>query len=206
MTKDLSKYKKNTKKSFSTKMKNDKGLTILQVLVVVGIIAILAGIALIQFRNALNKAKVNKAEAEIEMMGRAIEQIEEDTGDYIESLEQLDDTTSPDASFSPWWGPYVSSLPENTEDPWNTSYAYFFWVTAQEGQKWFQVGNFPPGPKGEGWEKGEKKGWGDASLPPGLWAKLGGDEDDVSERGFLLMSVGPDKEIGTDDDIEYGKY
>ena len=193
------------KNCFSTQIRNDRGFTLLQVLIVVGIIAVLAGIALVRFNSALNKARVNKTEVEIEMMGRAIEQIEEDTGDYIEGLGQLDDTTSPGDpdDFSPWWGPYLSSLPANLQDPWNTNYAYFFWTTEEIVGKQFRMGNYPPGP--EGWEYGKKKGWGDESLPPGLWKKLG-NQDDVSQRGFLLMSAGPDKEMATDDDIEYGTY
>jgi len=184
---------------------NDKGFIFLQILVVVGIIAILVGIALVRFNSALDKARVNKAEVEIEMIGRAIEQIEEDTENYIESLEQLDDKTSPGDSFSPWWGPYLSSLPKNIEDPWNTNYAYFFWTTTEKGGKQFQMGNYPPGPKGKGWDMGKKKGWGDESLPPGLWKKLT-PEEDLSGRGFLIVSAGPDKEMATDDDIKYGKY
>ncbi len=185
-------------------IRNDQGFTLIQLLIVVGIIAVLAGIALVRFNSALTKAKVNKAEIEIEMMGRAIEQIEEDTEDYIESLEQLDDTTSPDGS-SNWWGPYLSSLPANLEDPWDTNYAYFFWVTEQPGGKQFQMGNYPPGPPGQGWDEGEKKGWGDESLPPGLWKKLT-PEEGVSARGFFVVSAGPDREMATDDDIEYGTY
>ena len=186
-------------------IKNNKGFTLIQLLVVVGIIAILAGIAMVRFNNALNKAKLDKVEIEIEMMGRAIEQIEEDTENYIESLDQLDDTTSPGDpdDFSPWWGPYLSSLPASLQDPWGTNYAYFFWTTTWPGGKQFQMGNYPPGP--EGWEHGEKKGWGDDSLPPGLWKKLT-PEEGVSARGFFVVSAGPDKTIATDDDIEYGTY
>ena len=200
------KEKMEKKDCFSTQIRNNKGFTLIQLLVVVGIIAILAGIALVRFNSALNKARVNKAEVEIEMMGRAIEQIEEDTGNYIKSLEQLDDTTSPvdpDDSFSPWWGPYLSSLPANLQDPWDTNYAYFFWTTTWPEGKQFQMGNYPPGP--EGWEHGEKKGWGDDSLPPGLWKKLT-PEEGVSARGFFVVSAGPDREMATDDDIEYGTY
>jgi general secretion pathway protein G len=183
--------------------RNDKGFTLIQLLIVVGIIAILAGIALVRFNSALTKAKVKKTEVEIEMMGRAIEQIEEDTENYIEDLEQLDDKTSP-GDFSPWWGPYLSSLPANLQDPWDTNYAYFFWTTTAQGKR-FQLGNYPPGPPGQGWDKGEKKGWGDESLPPGLWKKLN-PEEGLSARGFLIVSAGPDKEMATDDDIEYGTY
>jgi len=192
------------KDCFSTQMRDHKGFTLIQVLVVVGIIAILAGIALVRLNSALTKAKVNKAEVEIEMMGRAIEQIEEDTENYIEDLEQLDDKTSPGDSFSPWWGPYLSSLPANLQDPWDTNYAYFFWTTTWPGGKQFQMGNYPPGPPG--WDSGgTRTGWGGESLPPGLWKKLGS-EDGLSARGFLIMSAGPDREMATDDDIEYGTY
>ncbi len=196
------------KDCYSTQTKDDKGFTLIQVLIVVGVIAILSGIAVARFNSALNKAKLDKVEIEIEMMGRAIEQIEEDTGSYIKSLEQLDDTTSPvdpDDSFSPWWGPYLSSLPAGLQDPWDTNYAYFFWTTPETGRKQFQMGNYPPGPPGGGWEKGKKKGWGDDSLPPGLWKKLT-PEEGVSARGFFVVSAGPDKTIATDDDIEYGSY
>jgi len=170
-----------------------------------GAIIILSGIALVQLQRASDKAKVNKAEVEIEMMGRAIEKIEEDTGNYVESLDQLDDATSPDLSFSPWWGPYVSSLPVNIEDSWGTSYVYFFWLTGKDGKKEFQIGNYPPGSKGKGWNNGKKVGWKSAPLPPGLWKKLGAEEN-LSEKGFLILSRGPDGEMGTEDDIVYGTY
>jgi len=191
----------------SSQIRDDKGFTFLQVLIVVGIIAVLAGIALARFNDALTRAKLDKVEIEIEMMGRAIEQVEEDTGNYLDGLEQLDDTTSPGDpdDFSPWWGPYLSSLPANLQDPWDTSYAYFFWITDEEkGKKEFQMGNYPPGPKGWG-SGGTRTGWGGESLPPGLWKKLGSEEG-LSARGFLIVSAGPDREIATDDDIEYGTY
>jgi len=193
------------KNSFPVRINNHKGFTLIEVLIIVGIIIILTGMALVYLKNASNKAKVSKAEVEIEMMGRAIEQIEEDTGNYLESLDQLDDPTPPDGSFSPWWGPYVSSLPVDIEDPWSTSYAYAFWVTGAGGKKEFKLGNYPPGPPGKGWEKGKKVGWGGKWLPPGLWKKLGA-EDDLPDKGFLIFSAGPDGEEGTEDDIEYGTY
>ena len=189
----------------SSQIRDDKGFTFLQVLIVVGIIAVLAGIALARFNDALTRAKLDKVEIEIEMMGRAIEQVEEDTGNYLDGLEQLDDTTSPDGFSPSWWGPYLSSLPANLEDPWDTNYAYFFWTTPPGGRKEFRMGNYPPGPPGKGWDMGEKKGWGDGSLPPGLWKKLGSEES-LSDKGFFVLSAGPDKTIATDDDIEYGKY
>lgn len=194
-----------SKNSFLPWIKKHEGFTLIGILISVGIIIILTGIALVQFQKALNKAKVNKAEAEIEMMGRATEQIEEDTGNYIENLDQLDGSTPPDDSFSSWWGPYVSSLPLNIEDPWGTSYIYFFWVTEKKRKKEFQIGNYSSGPSGKGYEKGKKIGWKDKPLPPGLWEKLG-TKKDLPEKGFLILSAGPDGEVGTQDDIIYGTY
>ena len=189
---------------FSTQIRDDKGFTLIQLLIVVGIIATIVGIALARFNDALTRAKLDKAEIEIEMMGRAIEQVEEDTGNYLDGLEQLDNKTSTGDSFSPWWGPYLSSLPASLQDPWDTNYAYFFWTTTWPGGKQFQMGNYPPGPPG--WDSGgTRTGWGGESLPPGLWKKLGSEEG-LSARGFLIVSAGPDREIATDDDIEYGTY
>lgn len=190
---------------YPAQITDEKGFTLIQVLIVVGVIAILAGIAMVRFNSAFNNAKLDKVEIEIEIMGRAIEQVEEDTGNYIEGLDQLDDTTSPDASFSPWWGPYLSSLPASLQDPWDTDYAYFFWTTTAQGIKQFQMGNYPPGPPGQGWSKGKKVGWGDDSLPPGLWKKLT-PEEGVTARGFFVLSAGPDRQMATDDDIAYGNY
>ncbi|MBA7714928.1 hypothetical protein ES703_123960 [subsurface metagenome] len=190
--------------SFLPQIKNNKGFTLIAALITVAIIIILTGIALVQFQKASNKAKVNKAETEIEIMGRAIEQIEEDTGNYLKKLEQLDDATPPSSkdkdSFSPWWGPYVSSLPVENKDPWGTIYVYLYWVSPRGRGKGREF-HYPPG-----WSSpGERKGWGGNPLPPGLWRKLVG-EGDLPDNGFLILSAGPDGEIDTEDDIVYGTY
>ena len=210
---------KKGKNSFLTQIKNHQGFSLIVVLITVGIIIILTGIALVQLQKALNKAKVNKAEAEIEMMGRAIEQIEEDTGNYLESLDQLDNPTSPDESFSPWWGPYVSSLPVDNKDPWGNDYVYVYWING--GGYWY-LGNWP-----EGWGKGKKTGFVDLSddgidndgdgvtdekdgserMPPGLYNLIQSlMQEQSTEEGFNLRSAGPDGEVDTEDDIVYGTY
>ena len=191
--------------SFLPQIKNNKGFTLIAVLITVAIIIILTGIALVQFQKALNKAKVNKAETEIEMMGRAIEQIEEDTGNYLKKLEDLDNPTSPDDSFSPWWGPYVSSLPVENKDPWGTIYVYLYWVSPEgRGRGRGREFQYPSGPPG--WSSpGTRVGWEDNPLPPGLWRKLVG-EGDLPDNGFLILSAGADGEVDTQDDIVYGTY
>ena len=203
MYRDWRECKKGKKKSFLTRIKNHQGFTLIEVLIIVGIIIILTGMALVYLRNASNKAKVNKTKVEIEMMGRAIEQIEEDTENYLGSLDQLDDPTSPDESLSPWWGPYVSSLPVNIKDPWGTTYVYVYWVPQEDGGREFHYPSAPPG-----WSSsGERVGWLGRSLPPGLWKKLVGEgEGDLPDNGFFILSFGPDGEEETEDDTVYGTY
>jgi len=203
--------------SFLPQIKNNKGFTLIAVLITVAIIIILTGIALVQFQKALNKAKANKAETEIEMMGRAVEQIEEDTENYLESLDQLDDPTPPDGSFSPWWGPYVSSLPVENKDPWRNEYLYLYWTDG--GRHWYW-GNWP-----QGWGHGHHRGFvdlnddgidndgdgdideGDEYMPRGQYMQiLGMMQEQSPEEGFFLSSAGPDGEAGTEDDIVYGTY
>jgi len=206
--------------SFLPQIKNNKGFTLIAALITVAIIIILTGIALVQFQKALNKAKANKAETEIEIMGRAVEQIEEDTGNYLEKLEDLDNPTSPDDSFSPWWGPYVSSLPVENKDPWGNEYLYLCWTDG--GRYWYWGGDWP-----SGWSRGQASGFVDLSedgidndgdgvidekdgserMPQGLYNNIQGMmQEQSSEEGFILSSAGPDGEAGTEDDIVYGTY
>jgi len=209
------------KNSFPVRINNHKGFTLIEVLIIVGVIVILTGVARVQLQNASNKAKVNKAEAEIEIMGRAIEQIEEDTGNYLKKLEQLDDATPPSSkdkdSFSPWWGPYVSSLPVENKDPWGNEYLYLYWTN---GGKYWYLGNWPVG-----WGRGQARGFvdlnddgidndgdgeideGDERMPRGLYNLIQRMmQEQSAEEGFILSSAGPDGEAGTEDDIVYGTY
>ena len=204
--------------SFLPQIKNNKGFTLIAVLITVAIIIILTGIALVQFQKALNKAKANKAETEIEMMGRAVEQIEEDTGNYLEKLEYLDNPASPDdSSFSPWWGPYVSSLPVEDKDPWGNEYLYLCWT---DGGRYWYLGDWPAG-WGHGWARGfvdlnddgidnDRDGEideGDERMPQGQYIQIQRMmQEQSSEEGFILTSAGPDGEFDTQDDIVYGTH
>ncbi|GAG61354.1 unnamed protein product [marine sediment metagenome] len=218
MARDCWEDKNREKNSFPIPIKNAEGFTLIEVLIIVGIIIILTGIALVQLQNASNKAKVSKAEAEIEIMGRAIEQIEEDTGNYLKKLEYLDDPAPPPhGSFSPWWGPYVSSLPVENKDPWGNEYLYLCWT---DGGRYWYWGNWPPG-----WSHGHHYGFvnlnddgidndgdgeideGDEYMPPGRYMQiLSMMQEQSTEEGFILSSSGPDGEVDTEDDIVYGTY
>ena len=192
---------------FLSWMRKRRGFTLIEILIVLAIIIIIAGAAIPQLVSFLEKGKVNAARTELETMGSAIREVRKDTGFYVENLDQLGDTSSSDEQkFSPWWGPYVSSLPTDIKDPWGTEYFYFYWDT-EDDERNVHFGNYPPGPPG--WLYGQKTGWKGKPLPPGLWKKIEG-IGSPSEEGFLLFSYGPDKKSATlddmADDIVYGAY
>jgi len=200
------------------RIRNHRGFTLMEALIVVAVIIIIAGIAIPRVLSFLEKSKVNMAKAEVETMGSAIREVRKDTGYYVENLDQLGDRSSSDeAKFSPWWGPYVSSLPVDNKDPWDNEYVYVYW--SHEGGYWY-LGHWPPG-----WGHGGAVGFvylngdgidndqdglideGDERMPRGLYNRIQSLTEDPSvEEGFDLRSAGPDGEDGTDDDIVYGGY
>jgi len=172
--------------------KNKQAFTLIEIIIVIGIIALVTGIAIIRLRDMANKSKVRQGLTEVEIMGSAIVQIAEeqiekdpdkkDSGNnvYIHELSHLTNSTSP-SGFSPWWGPYLSSL--SIKDPWGNDYVYDYWTNASSN---------PPDP---GIDKLK-------DLPPsGYWGA--GKHYDWSEyyggsykRGFILGSYGSDGASG----------
>ena len=107
-------------------MKNDKrirrngraGFTLIEILLVVVIIGILAGIALPKLSGHTRRAEIAKTRAEIENIGTALSQFELDLGEFPKSLQEL--VTSPGSDR--WNGPYLTKgMPM---DPWKRSYVY----------------------------------------------------------------------------------
>jgi len=203
------------------RIRDHRGFTLMEALIVVAVIIIIAGIAIPRVLSFLEKSKVNLAKAEIETMGSAIREVIKDTGSYVENLDQLGDRSSPggENDFSPWWGPYVSSLPVDNEDPWGNEYLYVYWF--DERGQWY-LGHWP-----KGWSRGRAEGFKDLSsdgidndrdgvideddnterMPRGLYDHIQALlEEGSPEEGFDLRSAGPDGEDGTDDDVVYGAY
>jgi general secretion pathway protein G len=98
------------------------GFTLIELIVVVVIIGLLAGLVLPQFIRQEEKAKVKAAKAQIELFGTALDTFRLDVGRYPSSDEGLQALRQKPGSLDRWDGPYLKKdLPE---DPWGKPYVY----------------------------------------------------------------------------------
>jgi general secretion pathway protein G len=113
--------------------KNETGFSIIELVVVIGIIAILAGIVTPMVSNLLDDARLSKATSEVKVLAEAITNLYKDTTVWpqqlpINTLALWDDARngllSRGTAFPQrlWRGPYVSKRADY--DPWGTPYIY----------------------------------------------------------------------------------
>jgi general secretion pathway protein G len=110
-----------------------RGFTLLEVLVVLVIIGMLAGLVGPRLLSQVDRGKVTTAEAQIKMLRSALETMRLDLGRFPTTEEGLSFlTTAPvdPAVRSRWVGPYLDGqLPM---DPWGNPYQYS--VPGRDGQ------------------------------------------------------------------------
>ena len=91
------------------------GFTLIEIILVVVIIGILAGIAIPRMGGKTEKAKISQAKSNIVGLGMAIQEFEMMNGDYPSSLDQLLDESK--------GGPYMEKKAIPT-DPWDKPFIY----------------------------------------------------------------------------------
>jgi general secretion pathway protein G len=95
--------------------KSKAGFTLIEIILVVVIIGILAGIGIPKLGGKSDKAKIAQAQGNINMLSTAIIEYEIINGDYPTSLEGLLDESK--------GGPFLGKKSIPT-DPWDKPYAY----------------------------------------------------------------------------------
>lgn len=102
-------------------IKNNKGFTLVELLVVMVIIGLLAALVGPRLFPQLGKGKQSAAKAQIELIGQALDQFRLDTGRYPATQEGLNAlVTNP--GIEKWDGPYLKKGLPN--DPWSRPYQY----------------------------------------------------------------------------------
>jgi general secretion pathway protein G len=98
------------------------GFTLLELLVVMVIIGLLAGIVAPRYFSQVGKSRVKAARAQIDSLDKALEQFRLDTGRLPTTEEGLGALNSSPPGMANWEGPYLKkAVPQ---DPWGHPYVY----------------------------------------------------------------------------------
>lgn len=100
--------------------REENGFTILELLVVMGIIAMLAGIVGPRVMKHLGDSKTKAAKVQIEDLAAALDMYKLDSGKYPKSLVGL---VEKPAESKRWNGPYLRKT-KVPKDPWLQDYRY----------------------------------------------------------------------------------
>ncbi|GLR70874.1 type II secretion system major pseudopilin GspG [Agaribacter marinus] len=105
------------------------GFSIIELLVVLVILGLLAGIVGQQFIGKAESSKVPAAETQIKVLKMALQTYRLDVGAYPDELKYLN--TKPSERNKYWAGPYLDD--ELPLDPWHNDYVYKRDASAPQG-------------------------------------------------------------------------
>lgn len=98
------------------------GFTLLELLVVMVIIGLLAGYVGPKYFSQIGKSEVKTARAQIDALGKALDQYRLDVGRYPTGEEGLQALNAAPAGEGRWAGPYLQKAVPM--DPWGKPYQY----------------------------------------------------------------------------------
>lgn len=100
-------------------LSNNKGFSLIEMLVVMVLMGLLASLVGPKLFSKVDKAKINTAKAQIELVSTAIDAYRLDLGTFPKQLSELRKSEN-----NNWDGPY---LPKDIPlDPWGNPYIYLF--------------------------------------------------------------------------------
>jgi general secretion pathway protein G len=99
-----------------------RGFTLLELLVVMVIIGLLAGIVAPQYFAQIGKSNAKVARAQIESFGQALDQYRLDVGSYPTTEQGLIALRTAPQQVARWQGPYLKR--DIPDDPWGHPYIY----------------------------------------------------------------------------------
>lgn len=113
------------KRNVKMRMRNrgDAGYTLLELLVVMGILAVLTAVATPQLMGYFGKAKIQSVQLQIENIGTALELYYMENGSYPSASVGLKALVEATPEAPRWNGPYLKKA-KNLLDPWGRPYQY----------------------------------------------------------------------------------
>jgi general secretion pathway protein G len=101
---------------------HSRGFTLLELLVVIVIIGLLAGLVAPRFFDQVSKSNTKIARAQIDSLEKALDQYRLDVGAYPNTEQGLAALNAKPADLEKWAGPYLKkAVPP---DPWGNRYLY----------------------------------------------------------------------------------
>ena len=98
------------------------GFTLLELLVVIVIIGLLAGLVAPRYFDQVSKSNTKIAKAQIDSLEKALDEYRLDVGSYPTTEQGLESLNTRPQNLEKWAGPYLKkSVPL---DPWGASYVY----------------------------------------------------------------------------------
>ncbi len=101
----------------------EKGFTLLELLVVLGIIAMLAGIVGPQVMKHMGASKTKAAKVQVEDLSAALDMYKLDVGKYPTTEQGLTALVEKPSDSKRWNGPYLRKI-NVPQDPWIQPYHY----------------------------------------------------------------------------------
>ena len=103
--------------------RRSRGFTMIELLVVIIILAAIAGIAVPAYMNHLAKSRVSTAKIQIDRLGSILDAYLLDVGRYPTQEEGLEALLNAPSGVDRWNGPYLKNS-EALHDPWGAAYVY----------------------------------------------------------------------------------
>ena len=102
--------------------RDDRGFTLLEILVVIAILGLLIGLVAPAALRQLGGARISVAKQSVERIGSVLDMYKLDVGSYPSSDQGLRALVEQPSGVTAWNGPYVKgNVPV---DPWNHPYNY----------------------------------------------------------------------------------
>ena len=133
--------RRNLAKSYSLGNADDDqsiaGYSLVELLVVLAIIALIAGLAVPQVLRYLGSARTETAKTQVKSIESAIELYYVDNGAYPSTENGLAALAKAPATAASWNGPYLRNA-EALKDPWGRNYSYKF----NDSERSFSIASF----------------------------------------------------------------